>query len=66
MGGRYKSARRKPEAVRRGPSVFFIIAIAIGLGILAWAAVYSIRNPQKPAVPATTTTTTTSLLYFTA
>lgn len=58
MGGRYKAVRRKRSDTQRRPSVFFIIALSIGLAILAWAAIYAIRHPEKPTPPASPATKT--------
>lgn len=62
MGGRYKAARGKRADTQRRPSLFFIIALAIGLVILAWAAIYSIRHPEKP-VPPTSPAKKSAMIY---
>ena len=48
MGNRTKRppGRPKPEASR--PSVFFIVALLIGLVLLIWMAWMSTRSPAQP------------------
>jgi hypothetical protein len=42
--GRGTTRRPKPKQ-RGGPSLFFLIALAIGIVILAWVAINAIRKP---------------------
>lgn len=42
--GRGTTRRPKPKQ-HGGPSLFFLIALAIGIAILAWVAIHAIRKP---------------------
>jgi hypothetical protein len=50
--GRYKAKRRGSSQQARRPSLFFLIALSIGIALLAWAFVWAIRHPAKPVPPA--------------
>lgn len=51
--GRHTKGRRKRDD-RGGPSIWFFVALAVGIALLAWAAITVIRTPVQ--VPAKTTT----------
>lgn len=43
--------KSRPDRSQQRPSLFFLIALAIGLLMLGWLFVQSVRNPQPPAEP---------------
>ncbi len=51
--GRHTKGRKKREE-SGGPSVYFFIALAIGVALLVWAAVTVIRTPVETPKPART------------
>ncbi|HYM59668.1 MAG TPA: hypothetical protein VEZ11_02110 [Thermoanaerobaculia bacterium] len=51
---RRTTRRRKRDADRKGPSLFFFIALAAGLVLLAWGFFAIVRKPVQQPRPATT------------
>ena len=53
--GRHTKGRRKRND-SGGPSIWFFVALAIGIALLAWAAITVIRTPVQTPQPAKTKT----------
>lgn len=57
MGNRTKAPPGRPKPQKTGPSLFFIIALGIGVLVLV---ILFIINTSKPQVPPTTTTSSST------
>jgi hypothetical protein len=55
MGNRTKRPPGRPKQQQGRPSLFFIIALAIGIAVLMWMFAGAVRKPATPKAPPTTT-----------